>query len=54
LEQVRVLLKTALEREHDAEVKAEIERRLALLEPKGVNQIKCRGAIILSKTSPWL
>ncbi len=41
LEQAKALLKTALEREDDPEVKAEIERRLKLLEPKGVNQIKC-------------
>ena len=42
-EQAKVLLKGALEREDDSEVKAEIERRLLLLEPKGVNQIKCSG-----------
>ena len=41
LEQAKVLLKAAWEREDDSEVKAEIERRLKLLEPKGVNQIKC-------------
>jgi hypothetical protein len=43
LEQAKALLKAALEREDDSEVKAEIERRLLLLEPKGVNQIKCSG-----------
>ena len=43
LEQAKALLKGALEREDDSEVKAEIERRLKLLEPKGVNQIKCSG-----------
>ena len=43
LEQAKALLKDALEREDDSEVKAEIERRLMLLEPKGVNQIKCSG-----------
>jgi hypothetical protein len=41
LEQAKALLKGAWEREDDSEVKAEIERRLKLLEPKGVNQIKC-------------
>jgi hypothetical protein len=43
LEQAKALLKAALEREDDSEIKAEIERRLLLLEPKGVNQIKCSG-----------
>ena len=43
VEQAKALLKAALEREDDSEVKAEIERRLLLLEPKGVNQIKCSG-----------
>ena len=43
LEQAKSLLKAAWEREDDSEVKAEIERRLKLLEPKGVNQIKCSG-----------
>ena len=41
LEQARALLKDAWEREDDSEVKAEIERRLKLLEPKEANQIKC-------------
>jgi formylmethanofuran dehydrogenase subunit E len=41
LEQAKALLNAAWEREDDSEVKAEIERRLKLLEPKGVNQIKC-------------
>ena len=41
LEQAKALLKAALKREDDSEVKAEIERRLKLLEPKGVNQVKC-------------
>jgi hypothetical protein len=40
-EQAKSLLKAAWEREEDSEVKAEIERRLKLLEPKDVNQIKC-------------
>jgi len=43
LEQAKALLKAAWESEDDSEVKAEIERRLLLLEPKGVNQIKCSG-----------
>ncbi len=42
-EQAKALLKAALEREDDSDVKAEIERRLLLLEPKGVNQTKCSG-----------
>ena len=41
LEQAKALLKEAWEREDDSEIKAEIERRLKLLEPKGVNRIKC-------------
>jgi DNA-directed RNA polymerase subunit RPC12/RpoP len=41
LEQAKALLKAAWEREDDSEIKAEIERRLSLLEPKGLNQIKC-------------
>jgi hypothetical protein len=43
LEKAKVLLKDSWENEEDSEVKAEIERRLLLLEPKGVNQIKCGG-----------
>ena len=43
LEQAKALLKAALEREDNSEVKAEIERRLMLLDPKGLNQIKCSG-----------
>jgi hypothetical protein len=43
LEQAKTLLKVAWELEDDSEIKAEIERRLLLLEPKGVNQIKCSG-----------
>jgi len=42
-EQAKALLKAAWEREDDSEVKAEIERRLMLLDPKGLNQIKCSG-----------
>lgn len=41
LEQAKALLKEALDREDDVEIKAELVRRLKLLEPKGVNQIKC-------------
>jgi hypothetical protein len=40
-EQAKSLLKAAREQEDDSEIKAEIERRLKLLEPKGANQIKC-------------
>lgn len=43
LEQAKALLNAALAREDDSEIKAEIERRLKLLEPKEVNQIKCNG-----------
>jgi len=39
LEQAKILLKEALDRENDSDVKAEIERRLKLLD----NQIKCSG-----------
>jgi len=38
----RGLLTKSLKREHGSEVKAEIERRLNLLEPNPVMQIKCR------------
>ena len=40
-EQARALLTDALETEEDADVKAEIEKRLKLLEPEPVIQIKC-------------
>ena len=43
LEQAEVLLKEALKREDDSEVRVEIERRLKLLEPKQVDQIECSG-----------
>ena len=43
LEQAKSLLKAAWEKEDDSEIKAEIERRLLLLEPKEINQIKCIG-----------
>ena len=41
LEQARALLTGALKAEEDADVKAEIEKRLKLLEPEPVIQIKC-------------
>jgi len=41
LEQAKTLLKAAWEHEDDSDIKAEIERRLKLLEPKAVDQIKC-------------
>jgi hypothetical protein len=37
------LLKDALKHENDVQVKAEIERRLKLIDPKQVNMIKCSG-----------
>ena len=43
LEQARALLAEALETEEDADVKAEIEKRLKMLEPNPVIQIKCSG-----------
>lgn len=48
LEQARSLLKTAWEMENDSDIKAEIERRLKLLEPKAVNQIKCSSCGTIS------
>jgi hypothetical protein len=41
LEQAQLLLKDSLKREPDGEVKAEIQRRLNLLEPKHNGPIKC-------------
>jgi hypothetical protein len=41
LEQARALLTGALETEDNPEVKAEITRRLKLLEPNPISQIKC-------------
>jgi hypothetical protein len=35
------LLKDALKRENDFEVKTELERRLKLIDPQQVNQVKC-------------
>ena len=51
LEQAKALLKAAWEREDYSDVKAEIERRLKLLDPKGVIQIKCSncGKLFQSK-----
>lgn len=43
LEQAKLLLTEALKSENEAEVKVEIERRLTLLEPKSIIQIKCSG-----------
>ena len=43
LEQARALLVEALEREEDIDVKAEIEKRLKILEYERVIQIKCSG-----------
>lgn len=40
-EQAKTLLTHALVSENNSEVKTEIERRLKLLDPKTVNQIKC-------------
>jgi formylmethanofuran dehydrogenase subunit E len=40
-EQAKTLLTHALVNENDLDVKNEIERRLKLLDPKTVNQIKC-------------
>jgi hypothetical protein len=37
------LLKDALKRENDGQVKAEIERRLRLIDPKQVSMIRCSG-----------
>jgi len=42
VEQAKSLLNAALKGEKVFEVKAEIERRLLMLEPK-INQIKCSG-----------
>jgi hypothetical protein len=41
LEQAKALLTEALDAEVDPEVKAEVERRLKLLEPKPVSQSEC-------------
>ena len=43
VKQAKLLLTEALKNENEPEVKVEIERRLTLLEPKQVSQIKCSG-----------
>ena len=43
LEQARALLTGALKTEEEAEVKAEVEKRLKTLEPEPVSQINCSG-----------
>jgi hypothetical protein len=43
LEQAKLLLTEALKNEAEPEVKVELERRLTLLEPKTIFQIKCCG-----------
>jgi hypothetical protein len=42
LERAKRLLSKALKTENDSEIKAEIEKRLKLLEPKPAGQVKCR------------
>jgi len=42
LELAKQLLTKALKAENDSEIKAEIEKRLKLLEPKPAVQVKCR------------
>ena len=43
IQQARALLAEALKAEEEPDVKAEIEKRLKLLEPEPVLQIKCSG-----------
>jgi hypothetical protein len=43
MEQARALLTGALKTEEEPEVKTEIEKRLKMLEPEPVSQIKCSG-----------
>ena len=43
LKQARTLLAEGLKAEEEPEVKAEIEKRLKMLEPERVIQIKCSG-----------
>jgi hypothetical protein len=43
LEHAKLLLTDALKNESNHEVRVEIERRLKLLDPKQVGQIKCSG-----------
>ena len=42
LELAKTLLAKTLKVEHDSEIRAEIKRRLSLLEPKPAVQVKCR------------
>lgn len=42
-EQAKVLLADALKEVKDSEIRAEIDRRIKLLEPKNVYEIKCNG-----------
>jgi len=42
LELAKRLLSEALKAENDSEIKAEMEKRLKLLEPKPFGQVKCR------------
>jgi hypothetical protein len=51
MEQARALLTEALQTEEDSEVKAEIARRLGLLEPKSISQ-KCRACGNLFQPKP--
>ena len=50
LKVARELLTVSLKKEHDSEIKAEIERRLNLLEPNPVIHIKCRSCKQFFKT----
>jgi uncharacterized OB-fold protein len=43
LDQAKILLVEALKKERNAEIINEIERRLELLGPKTVMQVKCRS-----------
>ncbi len=52
VEQARALLTEALETVDDSEVKAEITRRLKLLEPKPISQIKCSACGKLFQLRP--
>ncbi len=52
MEQAKALLTQALETEEDSEVKAEIVRRLGLLEPNSTIQIKCRTCGNLFQPKP--
>ena len=43
VEQAKILLTEALKGAEDSQIRVEIERRLKLLEPMNVNEIKCSG-----------